>query len=234
MIKKGVIMPSRNSVYRQDAADCYYHVYGRGMRREEIFMDEQDYKVFINLLKRYFGAKPDRDNQGRLRKNYHNELELLAFCLMPNHFHLLFHQIEKGAIAKAMQGIILCYGKYFNHKHKKYGSLLESRYKSSLILDDNYLIHASRYIHLNPDDYENWSWSSLPYYTRNWSADWIKPSFIESVVRANHYLSYKKFVDEYKTNRDKIKRMKSKYLEEYDEPSRNYYTNPVSIEELRQ
>ena len=227
-------MPSRNTVYRQDAEDCYYHVYGRGMLRADIFIDDQDYTVFLNLLKRYLGTKEDRDNKGRLRKNYHEQLELLAFCLMPNHFHLLFHQTEKGAIAKVMQGITLCYGKYFNHKYQRFGSLLESRYKSSLILEDNYLMHASRYIHLNPDDYENWKWSSLPYYTKGWTADWVKPDFIKEVVEANHFSSYKQFVDEYKTNRDQIKEMESMYLEEYDEVPRNYYNNPLAEEELGQ
>lgn len=225
-------MPSRNSVYRNDAENCYYHVYGRGMFRKEIFLDDQDYAVFINLLKRYLGTEESRDKSGRIRKNYNGKLKLLAFCLMPNHFHLMFHQIEKGAISKVMQGITLCHGKYFNHKHQRFGALLESRYKSSLILEDNYLMHTSRYIHLNPSDYEGWQWSSLPYYTKGWKADWIETDFIKDVVKENNYSSYKSFVDEYKTKSDVIKKMKHQFLEEYDEPSRNYYTNPLTEEEL--
>ena len=165
-------MPSRNTVYRDDAEDQYYHVYGRGMYREKIFLDEQDYRVFLNLLKRYFGEEISLDKQGRQQANYHGKAELLAFCLMPNHFHFLIHQIEKGVISKIMQGVALCYGKYFNHKYKRFGALLESRYKSSAISHDNYLLQASRYIHLNHDDYENWPWSSLPYYTKGWRASW--------------------------------------------------------------
>jgi putative transposase len=144
---------------------------------------------------------------------------------MPNHFHLLFHQVEAKTIPKMMQGLVGSYGRYFNIKYKRSGPLLESRYKSSIILNDNYLLHASRYIHLNPDDYENWQWSSLPYYTKGWKAEWLQPEFVIELCR-QHQGNYKNFVDEYKAKRDDINEERSKYLEEYDEPSVNYYTNP--------
>jgi REP element-mobilizing transposase RayT len=220
-----MVMPSRNIAFRNDIDDAYYHVYGRGNARMPIFLDDEDHVVFLSFLKRYLGKDIHRDNLGRLTPNYRDSLELLAFCLMKNHFHLLIHQIQQGNLSKFMQGLIGSYGRYFNRKYKRTGSLLESRYKASIILDDEYLLHASRYIHLNPDDYENYSWSSLRYYLGDRHADWVKPDFILDIYQ-QYEGTYKDFVDEYKSKRDEINEEKGRYLEEYDEPTVNYYTNP--------
>ncbi|GHU07606.1 hypothetical protein FACS189431_2440 [Alphaproteobacteria bacterium] len=225
-------MPSRNTQYREDIDDGYYHVYGRGAARQEIYLDGQDYSVFLNLLKRYLSKEPYIDKQGRKHTSFYGQVELLAFCIMPNHFHLLLHQVEAKTIAKMMQGLVGSYGRYFNIKYKRSGPLLESRYKSSIILSDEYLLHASRYIHLNPDDYENWPWSSLPYYTKGWSAEWVQPQFILD-MHSRFSGSYKDFVDEYKTKRDEINEVKYKYLEEYDEPSANYYSHPELLYQVK-
>jgi REP element-mobilizing transposase RayT len=218
-------MPSRNIAYRTDFDGAWYHVYGRGNARMPIFIDDEDNIVFLNLLKRYLSGEEHRDKLGRLTPNYCGKIELAAFCLMGNHFHLLIHQIEQGNLSKFMQGLVGSYGRYFNRKYQRSGSLLESRYKASLITSDDYLLHASRYIHLNPDDYENWSWSSLPYYIGKRHAQWLKPDFILG-VHAQYGGDYKSFVDEYKTNRTEIDENKTQYLDDYDEPSANYYTDP--------
>jgi REP element-mobilizing transposase RayT len=219
-------MPSRNIAYRTDVDDAYYHVYGRGHARMPIFLDEEDNAVLLSLLKRYLGKSEHHDKRGRLAPNYHDKLELMAFCLMGNHFHLLIHQIQQGSLTKFMQGLVGSYGRYFNRKYKRTGSLLESRYKASIVLDDDYLLHVSRYIHLNPDDYENYKWSSLGYYLGKLHADWIKPSFIIDIYR-RHSGVYEDFIDEYKSRRDEINEEKSRYFEEYDEPpSADHYSSP--------
>jgi hypothetical protein len=97
-------------------------------------------------------------------------------------------------------------------------------------LDDAYLLHASRYIHLNPNDYDNYSWSSLPYFLGKRHAKWVKPQFILDIYK-RYEGTYKDFVDEYKTKRDEILEEKSRYLEEYDEPYANYYTNPELLKD---
>jgi putative transposase len=132
---------------------------------------------------------------------------------MPNHFHLLLHQVEAKSISKMMQGLIGSYGRCFNVKYKRSGSLLESRYKSSTVLSDDYLIHVSRYIHLNPDDYENWQWSSLPYYTKGWRAEWVQPDFVIELCQ-QYQGNYKDFIDEYKTKRDEINKIKHLYIDD--------------------
>jgi hypothetical protein len=72
-------MPSKNTVYRDDINDGYYHVYGRGAARANIFLDDQDYTVFLNLLKRYLSKKPYVDKQGRTHTIFYGRVELLRF-----------------------------------------------------------------------------------------------------------------------------------------------------------
>lgn len=184
-------MPSRNleKVYAEEA---YYHIYNRGVNRRTIFKDETDYTVFLNLLKRYLGAEPVKDKQGREYPWYHNDIELLAFCLMPNHYHLLVFQRDLNAITKLLRGVCTAYTMYFNKKYKRIGHLFQARFKATMILNDAYLQHISRYIHLNPEDYLNWQFSSLPYYLGKRSAAWINATPILDIFENSSYLNFLK------------------------------------------
>jgi hypothetical protein len=77
-------IPSRNIV-KIDVENSFYHVYARGASRKEIFHEDEDYSVFLNLLKRYLDSEPTVDSLGREYNNFYDTLELLAFCLMPKH-----------------------------------------------------------------------------------------------------------------------------------------------------
>ncbi|MGH7237985.1 MAG: transposase, partial [Candidatus Saccharimonadales bacterium] len=127
-------------------------------------MDEGDYAVFLNLLKRYLDDRPARDSSGRPYDWLHDDLDLAAFCLMPNHFHLLIYQTKSEAMTRLLRGVATSYTTYFNKKHNRIGPLFQDRFKASMILRDDYLQHISRYIHLNPKNYKSWEFSSLPYY----------------------------------------------------------------------
>lgn len=196
-------MPSKNTV-KAYSPFTNYHIYNRGVDRMTIFLDEYDYSVFLNLLKRYLDEKPTKDNKGREYPWLKDDIELLAFCLMPNHFHLLIHQLEDAqAIRKLMQGLMTSYTIYFNKRHKRVGPLLQGRYKASLIESDPYLLHISRYIHMNPEDYESWNFSSLPYYLGNREADWINPENILKLYPKGKYLQFlKDFEEERKLNKE--------------------------------
>jgi putative transposase len=200
-------MPSRNTI-RNDIDDGYYHVYGRGLSRMKIFRDDEDNRVFLNMLKRYLGKKIERDIQNRPYPNYHGRAELMAFCLMSNHFHLLIWQKDAGTISELMKSLIGSYSHFFNRKYHRSGALLESRFKASLILDDDYLLHLSRYIHLNPQDYRRWPWSSLPYYIDNWQADWLIPRRVLDLINS----SYREFVEDYKDLHDTLEELKTNYV----------------------
>ena len=111
-------MPSRN-VIKINVPESYYHVYGRGSNKHHIFADESDYKYFLSLLRRYLSKeKLDPQSIDNYQKLY-DSIEVLAYCLMPNHFHFLLYQIEKGSMAKLMHGIMTSYSRYFNHKYHK-------------------------------------------------------------------------------------------------------------------
>ena len=136
----------------------YYHCYNRGTEKRKIFMDQKDYQRFIHLLfvcnsvntihlsdykEKSFAEifEIDRD------KNF---VDIGAYCLMPNHFHLLLKEKEDGNISLFMQKLMTAYTMYFNKKYERTGSLFESRFRAQHIDEDNYLKYIFSYIHLNP------------------------------------------------------------------------------------
>ena len=183
-------MPSKN-VTKQFDVDSMYHVYNRGNNKRQIFFDERDYAVFLSFLKyalmsdEDFHAKEQIDksiltenNRFELRRlGLAGKLELVSYCLMPNHFHLQFFQHDIDAITKLMRSIATGYVMYFNKRYETSGSLFQGVYKASKINDDAYYQHISRYIHLNAldidADFKYYEYSSYKYYSDNAKADWV-------------------------------------------------------------
>ena len=199
-------MPSRN-VEKVYVPGQFYHVYNRGVNKQDIFRDTTDYVVFLNLLKRYLHSEPMKDRYGRIFPSLYGELELVAFCLMPNHFHLCFYLKHEKAIETLMRGVCTSYTTYFNKKYKRVGTLFQGVYKASHISNDGYLQHITRYIHLNPRDYMHWQFSSLPYYLGQKNAHWVRPGVIlalfpkgvqEYMVFLRDYEAHKQMLDELK------------------------------------
>lgn len=112
-----------------------YHIYNRGNRKDRIFLDTKDYLRFTKRLKEY-------------KEKF--EIDLLCYCLMPNHFHLLVQPKTQDSITKFMLSLCTSYSKYFNIKHEQVGRLFQERYRAKVVETDKYLLHLSRYIHLNP------------------------------------------------------------------------------------
>src|ERR1035437_8024179 len=98
-------MPSRN-VLKIDIEQSYYHVYARGRGRQPVFRDDEDYRVFLNLLKRHLSIDEVTDKYGKPYPHLRGQVELLAYCIMPNHFHLLLHQEIQGSMSRLMRGIM--------------------------------------------------------------------------------------------------------------------------------
>ncbi|MEK7470968.1 MAG: transposase [Patescibacteria group bacterium] len=219
-------MPARNSrkIYSDGGT---YHVYNRGVEKRIIFEDEQDYKVMLNYLKEYLSPISKNDivkttflirNSSyvgfkRKPKNYNNQLELLAYCLMPNHFHLILRVDKGGVLKKFMQSLLTRYSMYFNKKHNRVGSLFQGRYKAVLVNEEIYLLHLSRYIHLNPYEYTKdllESYSSYDDYLGVRDTKWLNKKIILAYFN-NKVLpdfkkinSYKKFVENYKKDSSTI------------------------------
>ena len=138
--------------------ESIYHIYNRGVEKRQLFMDTKDYLRFIKCLCLFNDSKPILNAEYKF-KNLDNIaikrdmlVDVLAFCLMPNHFHLLLRQREKNGITKFMRKLCVGYANYFNLKHDRVGSLFQGRFKSVLIQNDLQFAYIPYYIHLNPLD----------------------------------------------------------------------------------
>lgn len=197
-------MPSRN-IYKEYLPESYYHIYNRGINKQPLFRDDQDYRVFLSFLKRYLGGESGKRTSGALYPSFKGRVELLAFCLMPSHFHLLIYQNDAGSMTMLLRSLGVSYSMYFNKKYDRLGPVFQQRYKAARINDDSYLLHISRYIHLNPDSYKAWQWSSLPYYLGNYQADWVKPDRILELFEGE---DYSRFVEDYTDRRSELEEIK--------------------------
>lgn len=191
------LMPQRN-VVRQFVPESIYHVYNRGVEKRQIFMDEQDHGVFLNRLKQLL-ADPDElkgENTTEHLQSFYGTVELIAFCLMPNHFHLLLYQHDERSISEFMRALSTSYTMYFNKRHNRVGSLFQGTYKAKLIDSDQYWQHISRYIHLNPEvlgvNIENYRYSSLRYYSKNLNTSWVSPDRV--LNEFNDFEDYLSFI----------------------------------------
>jgi len=183
--------------------DHFYHVYNRGVDKRVIFQKKQDYYRFIHYLYE-FNNRENIINLSKLiyRKDKRERkmdikeseisvpislrnrervplLDIICFCLMPNHFHLIVRQIIDGGVSKFMQKVCVGYAMYFNQKNKRTGALFEGRFKAKHIESDEYLMHLSRYIHLNP-------------------VKLIKPDWKEKGILESEWGKIKDFLEKYK------------------------------------
>lgn len=201
-------MPSRN-VVKKDIPSTFYHVYARGHGRNAIYRDDEDYRVFFNLLKRHLNIKVENDCNGRPYVNLRGEIELTCYCLMPNHFHLLLYQIDESAMSRLMRSIMTSYSRYFNKKYELSGALFETTYKASMIISDRYLLYISRYIHLNPNKkgWRNYLYSSLQYYLGQHAPEWLQTKRITELFSTLD--EYKMFIDDYDDYQSVLDEIKS-------------------------
>ena len=125
---------SRKTEYLK-SVDEYFHLYNRGVNREPIFFSRSDYADFIDRMVRYL----DR-----------SALSLLAFCLMPNHYHLIVWQKVPYAMAEFVKAVCEGYAKRINAWRGRKGHLFQERYKLKHVYDHSYLVSLSRYVHMNP------------------------------------------------------------------------------------
>lgn len=171
---------------------AWYHVMNRGRNREVTFFWSEDYLSFVELLK-----------ESTLLWG----IRVSAYCLMPNHYHLLL-QTKESNLDRCMRHINGIYTQRFNRRHKKEGQLFRGRYKSILVEEDQYLLQLVKYIHRNPlranlvSDLKNYKWSSHWAYlstAKKW--DWLNKDFIFNFLgeKKTHIKAYKRFIFEQET-----------------------------------
>jgi len=138
--------------------DEFYHLYNRGNDKRDIFLSENDYLRFQVLLYLCNNIKSIHlgDYKNLSTKKLFNLpreetiIDIGAYCLMPNHFHLLIKEKIEGGTSLFMQKLSTAYTMYFNKKYKKTGSLFGGRYKAKHLNSNQYLKYQFSYIHLNP------------------------------------------------------------------------------------
>jgi putative transposase len=197
-------MPAKFTV-KQYVKGGIYHIYNRGIEKRTIFTDEKDYEVFLSYLEDALHPKIPAKSKGSTHKikKFTKEIELLSFCLMPDHFHLLVKQLNDRGIDTFMQSILVRYTMYFNRKHKRSGTLFQGKYKAALVLNDPHVLHVSRYIHLNPLEFvENpaRAYSSYANYLGYKETPWVKTTHILSYFETEKKdkLPVLKFIDSYR------------------------------------
>lgn len=177
----------------------YLHVYNRGIDRREVFENADDYDHMINLLERYLGPQVRRNEFNSVYPNYSGRMELLAFCLMPNHFHLMLQTQDLETSTKFMQSLKTSYCKYFNAQHGRSGYVFESRYHKRLVDAESDYLHLSRYIHLNAlaltPRYQNYAYSSLQYYLNDNAPSWLTTNQVLSSFSS--FDEYRQFHEDY-------------------------------------
>lgn len=154
----------------------FYHLYNRGLERQPIFSNRRDYSRFIQTFFYYQIQNPKpKFSLYRRSKTFPIDpskkiVDIVCYCLMPNHFHFLGKQLKNGGVSEFMRKFIHSYTKYRNVKYKRQGPVFQGVFKAVRIETDEQLIHVSRYIHLNPlvsflvRDLRGYLWSSYPTY----------------------------------------------------------------------
>lgn len=213
-------MPSKYTI-REFYPDSFYHIYNRGVEKRKIFMDPQDYGVFLSYLKTYLIPKDEEQLRNKLQdgsvpwtekdkilkllrlNNFSEEIDFVAYCLMPNHFHLLLRQRDISAIRKFMNSLCTRYSMYFNRKYKRVGGLFQDEYRAVRVNSEEQLLHLSRYIHRNPipllqgAPLQDFLYSSYQEYLGLKQTSWVKSDAILDNFSVNSKpLSYQAFVED--------------------------------------
>lgn len=209
-------MPSKN-VIKEYEPGGYYHLYNRGVDKRTIFITAKDYKTFLSYLELYLIPS---DLQGsslkvspsRKLKNFHGDITLLSYCLMPNHFHLMVRQNSERGIDHFMRCLSTKYVRYFNSRYKRIGPLFQGIYKAVRITSEHQFTYLSKYIHRNPLDLpafkdaafkddprrlQEYPYSSYGNYLKRFQQTWVSTDDILSYFsKINPRLTYRSFVEE--------------------------------------
>lgn len=192
----------------------FYHLYNRGADKRKIFVDEYDHERFAKFLYLANSQTPVdlRETPSNAFGFDRGEslIEIGAYCLMPNHFHLLVRESADGNITKFMRKLLTSHSKFFNKKYKRTGTLFEGRFKAKHVSDDTYLKYLFAYLHLNPVKLIEPKW---------------REAGIEDTAKAKKYLAnyeYSSYLDYLNSGREQGAILNKKAFPEYFETTKNF------------
>lgn len=224
-------MPGRNIKLINNK---FYHVYNRGIDHRPTFIKLNQYQRAVKTIWYYSYQSPpfrlshflpmsveDKQKIINSLKNIPKLVEIICYCLMPNHFHFLLQQRLDNGISKFMSQFQNSYTRAFNTQVNRSGSLFDRQFKAVRVYDDEQLLHVSKYIHLNPltghvvkseKELINFPWSSLPEYLM------IKTNNIcnlkEILSRFKSRSEYQQFILNEKTYQKQIKKIQHLMLDQ--------------------
>lgn len=187
-------------------------------------MLDRDYQRFLQTLYYYQfdGPKPrfSTHNRFKIKDFSHNPkiVEIICYCLLPNHFHLLLRQLKAGGIQEFLSKVLNSYTKYFNTKTNRIGPLFQGQFKAVLVENDEQLLHLSRYIHLNPfvseltKEWENFPYSSFPEFINLSSNSVCTTGHILNFFKGSQ--AYKDFVKDHASYAQELEKIKHLLIEE--------------------
>lgn len=189
----------------------YYHVYNRGVAKQPLFHDSQDYRHFLTTLAFYVEALPDRrlsdtdpaDVRQIIAGPPTNPLiDIVSYSLMPNHFHLLVQQQADQGISAFMKRAMNSYTRSYNTRYDRIGTVFQGRFSAVAVTSDEQLVHLCRYIHLNAtvaklvSDPADYAWSSHKSYTEQTTSRLSRPQTILGYF-GDDVEDYIKFIKDY-------------------------------------
>jgi putative transposase len=198
----GGTMPKRRITYIQGG---YYHIYNRGAARQPIFREKKNYIYLLQLLKKVAAEV---------------QITVIAYCLLPNHYHWLLRQEGNIPAGKVPTRVFGSYSQAFNNEYERSGTLFEGPYEVISVESDGYLLHLCRYIHANPvrhglvSSLEEWPYSNYPEWIGKRSGTLVDRTFVH-----DHFASpqaYEKFVNVYLSGREGLPEGLQTYLNRLD------------------
>jgi putative transposase len=215
-------MPSKYLI-RDFQRGGIYHIFNQGVDKRKIFLDDEDYHLFLyylyiyltpleKVLRRYHNL-PIR----LFNKNLAKKVELLAFVIMPDHYHLLLTQTDEEGISQLMKQLANAYTQYFNQKYQRRGSLFEGAFKSTSLGNNDILAQMSRFIHLHPvmenlSEEPEYTWSSYNDYAELTTHRLCNTKRILSLFPSVY--AYKKFVHDKKDYKKKVREIEKVIIEQ--------------------
>jgi REP element-mobilizing transposase RayT len=185
----------------QFARGHYYHVYNRGIDRQPIFQEAENYAFLLRRIKRYAHAQ---------------RIAVIAYCLMLNHYHLLLRQDGDTPISTLMQRVFNSYTKAYNKRYGRQGTLFEGPYRALHVDQQTYLRHVCRYIHANPvkhgfvEQVQEWPYSNYHEWIGTREGTLVDRAFVQGLFATEK--AYERFVQAYVEGLSELPQGASSYL----------------------
>lgn len=208
-----------------------YHVFNRGVEKRTIFSTSSDFKRALESVNyyRFAGLFIRYSHFIRLRPELKKqitdsltsqEVSIIAYCLMPNHFHFLLRQENKDGIRKFLSKFSNSYSKYYNTKHERVGPLFQGRFKAVRVESNEQLLHLSRYLHLNPiasfltseADLDKYPWHSFREYLNPGQRLLTSPGIV--IDQFKNTMDYRNFVYDRISYAQELEKIKHLTLED--------------------